>query len=230
MLHKTRGVVLSYFRYRETSVIVRIYTEEFGLQSYLVNGVRSAKSKTNRIAFFQPLTLLDMVVYYKPDKDLHRLSEVKINYPFQHIPFDIAKSSMALFVSEMLTKTLKEEAGNPTLFHFLEESVRYLEEAEADYENFHLAFLLKLAFFLGFGPANAREFETQLQEQRYPFLPDESAEKALNSFLRQRLGASVKISRQTRAELLDALVAFYQIHIDSLGEIKSLAVLREVLS
>ncbi|GAB3261919.1 DNA repair protein RecO [Larkinella harenae] len=230
MLHKTRGIVLSYFRYRETSIIVRVYTEEFGLQSYLVNGVRSAKSKTNRIAFFQPLTLLDMVVYYKPEKDLHRLSEVKINYPFQHIPFDIAKSSMALFVSEMLTKTLKEEASNPTLYHFLEESVRYLEEAGTDYENFHIAFLLKFASFLGFGPANAREFEGQLQEQKYPFLPDEHTEKALNSFLRHRLGAPVKITRQTRAELLDALVAFYQIHIDSLGEIKSLAVLREVLS
>ncbi|GAB3315017.1 DNA repair protein RecO [Larkinella ripae] len=230
MLHKTRGIVLSYLRYRETSIIVRVYTEEFGLQSYLVNGVRSAKSKTNRIAFFQPLTLLDMVVYYKPDKDLHRLSEVKIAQPFQHIPFDIAKSSMALFVSEMLTKTLKEEASNPSLYHFLVDSVLHLEEAETGYENFHIAFLLKLAFFLGFGPASAREFEGQLQEQKYPFLPDEAAEKALNVILRQRLGAPVKITRQTRAELLDALVAFYRIHIDSLGEIKSLTVLREVLS
>ena len=230
MLQKTRGIVLSYFRYRETSVIVRIYTEEFGLQSYLVNGVRSAKSKSNRIAFFQPLTLLDMVVYYKPGKDLHRLSEVKINYPFQHIPFDIAKSCMALFVSEMLTKTLKEETSNHHLYHFLVDSVQYLEEAEASYENFHIAFLLKLAFFLGFGPASSREFEGQLQEQKYPFLPDDSAEKALNHFLRYPLATPVKISRHTRAELLDALVVFYQIHIDGLGEIKSLSVLREVLS
>ncbi|RRA99834.1 DNA repair protein RecO [Larkinella rosea] len=230
MLHKTRGIVLSYFRYRETSVIVRIYTEEFGLQSYLVNGVRSAKSKTNRIAFFQPLTLLDMVVYYKPGKDLNRLSEVKINHPLQHLPFDIAKSSMALFVSEMLTKTLKEEASNPSLYYFLVDSILYLEEAESDYENFHIAFFLKLAFFLGFGPSNAREFEEQLQEQKYPFLPDEAAERALNHFLRQPLASHIKISRQTRAELLDALVAFYHIHMDSLGEIKSLAVLREVLS
>lgn len=221
---------MSYLRYRETSVIVRVYTEEFGLQSYLVNGVRSAKSKTNRIALFQPLTLLDMVVYYKPDKDLHRLSEVKISYPFQSIPFEVAKSSMALFVSEMLTKTLKEEANNPVLYQFLVDSVLFLEVADTAYENFHIAFLLKLAFFLGFGPANAREFESQLQEQKYPFLPDASAEAALNTFLRQPLGTPVRISRQIRGELLDAVVAFYRIHIDSLGEIKSLPVLREVLS
>ncbi|WP_128546404.1 DNA repair protein RecO [Larkinella soli] len=229
MLHKTQGIVLSYFRYRETSIIVRVYTEEFGLQSYLVNGVRSAKSKSNRIALFQPLTLLDMVVYYKPDKDLNRLSEVKTNHPFQHIPFDIAKSSMGLFVSEMLTKTLKEEAANEVLYQFLVSSILFLEEAETHYENFHIAFLLKLAFFLGFGPANAREFEAQLQEQKYPFLPDASAETALNTFLRQPLGTPVRISRQTRAELLDAVVAFYQIHIETLGEVKSLPVLREVL-
>jgi len=230
MLHKTQGLVLSYIRFRETSIIVRVYTEEFGLQSYIVNGVRTAKGKGNRIALFQPLTLLDMVVYYKPDRDLHRLSEVKTNYPFQHIPFDIAKSSMALFVSEMLTKTLKEEAPNPMLYRFLVDSVLFLEVAESDYENFHVGFLLKLASFLGFGPTNAREFEEQLQQNAYPFLPDESATAALNTFLRQPLGTPVRISRSVRAELLDAVVAFYQIHIDNLGEIRSMVVLREVLS
>lgn len=229
MLHKTRGIVLSYLRYRETSVIVRMYTEEFGLQSYLVNGVRSAKNKTNKIALFQPLTLLDMVVYFKPDRDLHRLSEVKTSYPFQHIPFEVAKSSMALFMSEMLTKTLKEESSNPALYQFLENAIIFLEESPADYENFHLVFLLKLASFLGFSPPNVREFEDQLREHNYPFLPDESAEAALNVFLRQPIGTPVKISRIVRAELLDAIVAFYRIHIDTLGEIKSLAVLREVL-
>jgi DNA repair protein RecO (recombination protein O) len=229
MLHKTRGIVLSYIRYRETSIIVRVYTEEFGLQSYLVNSVRSSKSKSNRIALFQPLTLLDMVVYYKPDRDLHRLSEVKTNYPFQHIPFEVAKSSMALFVSEMLTKTLKEEASNPALFHFLESTILFLEQAQTGYENFHIVFLLKLAAYLGFVPSNTKEFEDQLRENNYPFLPDEATETALNAFLRQPIGTPVKISRAVRNELLDAVVAFYGIHIDGIGEIKSLSVLREVL-
>ena len=102
MLQKTQGIALSYLRYRETSIIARVYTEEFGLQSYIVNGVRSAKSKNNRIALFQPLTLLEMVVYYKNDRDLHRLSEVKTNHPFQSLPFEVAKSTIALFVTEML--------------------------------------------------------------------------------------------------------------------------------
>lgn len=229
MLHKTRGIVLNYIRYRETSIIARVYTEEFGLQSYIVNSVRTAKSKNNRIALFQPLTLLDMVVYYRNDRDMHRLSEVKTSVPFQSIPFEMAKSSIALFITEMMSKSLKEEAGNAILFRFLVDSILYLEEAPGHFENFHLVFLLKLAFFLGFGPETAREFEDQLRERSYPFLPDAETIDALNAFLRRPYGSPVRLSRANRNELLDALVAYYGIHIDTLGEVKSLPVLREVL-
>lgn len=220
---------MSYIRYRESSIITRIYTEEYGLQSYLVHGVRTAKSKTNKIALFQPLTLLDMVVYYKEDRDLHRLTEVKTSYPFQSLPFEVAKASMAMFVTEILTKTLKEEAPNTMLFQFLMQSVVFLEEARTSYENFHLAFLLKLTSFLGFGPENAREFENQLRENSYPFLPDNETEQGLNILIRYPFGTPAHLNRAQRNELLDALVAYYRIHIDSMGEVKSLPVLREVL-
>jgi DNA repair protein RecO (recombination protein O) len=229
MLHKTKGIALSYIRYGESSIIARVYTEAFGLQSYIINGVRSAKNKTNRIALFQPLTLLDMVVYYKDGRDLHRISEVKTPYPFQHIPFEVAKSSMALFMTEMLTKTLKEEAGNPHLFRFLLTSVVHLEEATEQYSTIHLAFLLQLASFLGFGPENAEEFETQLREHSVPFLADAVMSEAVNTFLSNPIDVPVRLSRAQRTDLLDGLVAFYRIHFDNLGEVKSLAVLREVL-
>jgi DNA repair protein RecO (recombination protein O) len=229
MLQKTRGIALSYIRYRETSIISRVYTEEFGLQSYIVNSVRTAKSKNNRIALFQPLTLLDMVFYYKNDRDLHRISEVKTIYPFQSLPFEVAKSTIGMFITEMLNKVLKEEAGSPVLFRFLIDSILFLEAAQSNFENFHLAFLLKLSFFLGFGPEGAREFEDQLRENSYAFLPDDDMEVALNTMVRQPLGTPIQLTRSARNELLDALVAFYQIHVDSVGEVKSLPVLREVL-
>lgn len=229
MLHKTRGIALSYIRYRESSIIARVYTEAFGLQSYIVNGVRSAKSKTNKIALFQPLTLLDMVVYYRDDRDLHRLSEMKTPYPFQHIPFEVAKSSIALFMTEMLSKTLKEESGNPQLFRFLLTSIVYLEEATEHYENMHLAFLLQLASYLGFGPESAQEFDNQLRERSVPYLADDAMIDALNTLMSQPIHTPVSLTRTQRSDLLDALVSYYQIHFDNLGEVKSLAVLREVL-
>jgi DNA repair protein RecO (recombination protein O) len=124
MLHKTRGIGLSYLRYRESSIITKIYTEAFGIQTYIVNGVRSSKSKNNRIALFQPLPLLDMVVYHKNKEDtVHRISELKCYAPFHSIPFDVIKSSLALFITEILGKTLREEESNELLFRFIEESI-----------------------------------------------------------------------------------------------------------
>ncbi len=229
MLHKTRGLVLNYIRYRDTSIIVRVYTEDFGIQGYVVNNIRTGRSKGNRIALFQPMSLLHMVVYYQPNRDLHRISEVRPTVPLQHIPFEIVKSSIALFVTEMLGKSLKEESGSPILFRFLVDSVLFLENAPTDFENFHLAFLLQLAFYLGFGPNGATEFEEQLRENAVPFIPDTETIDALNAFLRLPYGTPVRLSRANRHQLLDAIVAYYGVHIDSLGEVRSLAVLREVM-
>jgi DNA repair protein RecO (recombination protein O) len=129
----------------------------------------------------------------------------------------------------LLSKSLKEESGSPVLFRFLADSVLFLENATTDFENFHLAFLLQLTFFLGFGPDGADEFDAQLRENDVPFLPDAEAVTALNTFLRLPYGTPVRLSRHNRNELLDAVVAYYGIHIDSLGEVRSLTVLREVM-
>ncbi len=82
MLIKTRGIVLSYLKYRETSIIARIYTERLGVQSYVVNGVRKAKPP-GRIALFQPFTLLELVAYVaRGSGGLTRLSEFRCAEPF----------------------------------------------------------------------------------------------------------------------------------------------------
>ena len=154
---------------------------------------------------------------------------MKTPYPFQHIPFEVAKSSMALFMTEMLSKTLKEETGNPILFRFLLTSIVYLEEATEHYENLHLAFLLQLAAYLGFGPESANEFEEQLRERSVPYMADEAMVDALNTLMSQPVYTQVYLTRAQRADLLDALVSYYRIHFENLGEVKSLAVLREVM-
>ncbi len=230
MLHKTRGIALNYIRYRETSIIVKIYTEEFGIQSYIVNGVRSAKSKTNRIALFQPLTLLDLVVYHKnKEQTIHRLSEVKCSLPFKSLPFDFVKSSIALFMTELLVKTLREEESNPPLFQFLSESIVYLEETTVQYENFHLQFLAKLAFYLGFGAETALEIEQQLSDNLYPYVLEPTMRESLQGFIHLPFDYPVQLNRLQRNQLLDALVFYYKIHLEGLGEIKSLEVLRELM-
>jgi DNA repair protein RecO (recombination protein O) len=107
MLYKTRGIVLSHIKYKETSIIARIFTDAFGSQSYIVNGVRSTNART-KIGLFQPLTLLDLVVYHNSKKEINRISELKPGFTFHSIPFNIKKMAIALFITELLGKTLKE--------------------------------------------------------------------------------------------------------------------------
>ena len=130
MLIKTRGIVLNFMKFRETSIIARVYTEQLGVQSYIVNSVRT-KGKGSRIALFQPFTLLDMVVYTSPKGGLTRISEYKCAHPFISIPFDIRKSSMVLFLSEVVARTVKEEEENQPLFQFLYQAILAFDDLEA---------------------------------------------------------------------------------------------------
>src|SRR6185369_5739782 len=137
MLHKTRGIVFRFTKYGETSIIVNIFTELFGLQSYIVNGVRSKSSK-NKIALYQPLTLLEMVVYHRENANINRIKEVKCFYPYQTIPVDIKKSALAIFINEVLNKTVKDESHAQDLCTFLMESLQALDQMTEKAENFHL--------------------------------------------------------------------------------------------
>lgn len=227
MLQKTRGLVLNFIRYRETSVIVHIYTEEFGIQSYIENGVRSSKGR-NKAALFQPLTLLELVVYHKEKGGIQRLSEVKISHPFRSIPFEFAKSSIGLFLTEILSKTLKEESSNPPLFRFLTDSVLWLDEAASGYENFHLVFLVQLAAFLGFAPDSGIQIADQLREHGVPVF-DNDAIRLLDELTTATYDRSPPLTRPMRGYLLDLFLKFYELHFEGLGEVKSLAVLQEVM-
>ncbi|MFD2246310.1 DNA repair protein RecO [Pontibacter ruber] len=236
MLVKTRGIVLNYMKFRETSIITKIYTEQLGLQSYIVNSVRK-KGPGSRMALFQPFTLLDMVVYTSHRGGLTRMSEYKIAYPFATIPFDIRKSSMLLFLSEIVARTVKEEEENPALFHFLYNAMIEFDEQEEHFENFHLMFLLHLSHHLGFGPSSGTEIVEQVAfspnaqalTSAPPVLTLQAYEVYFDQLLRTPEQANIP-NGKIRRELLGILIRYYQLHVDHLGEIKSLAILSEVLS
>lgn len=228
MLHKTKGIVVNYIAYRETSIITKIYTEGFGIQTYIENGVRSSRGK-NRMALFQPATLLDLVVYMNPKKSIQRISEIKCFHPYQTLPYDINKSSIALFMVEILHKTLKEEAENKPLFNFLVQTLIDLDAADTGFENTHLEFLLNYSFYLGFAPQNANEISNQLRESGLATFLSDAGKIALHELILGTGSGNVKINRALRNELLAVLINFYRLHIENLSEMRSLTVLREVL-
>src|ERR1700749_4300037 len=123
MLHKTRGIVFKTTGYGESSVIVQIFTEKFGLQSYIINGVNKPRAKINR-NMLQPLHLLDMVVYHKAVGNIQRIAELKNDPHLQSIPYDVVKTAVGMFVNEVLYKAVKHQATDEQLFGFLSHGIQ----------------------------------------------------------------------------------------------------------
>lgn len=222
MLHKTRGIVFRFTKYGDSSIIVTIFTELFGIQTYIVNGVRS-KSSRSKIALYQPLTLLDLVVYYKENASIKRIKEIKCIHAYQNVSTDIRKSALAIFINEILNKTVKDESHAQEIFEYLFHALILLDHQEANLENFHLIFLIKLSRFLGFGAHQSEEIlgVRMLSSQE---------EDLLKKLIKAEFTESISISNEQRRNLLEAILRFYTMHVESLGEIKSIQVLKEVMN
>ncbi len=239
MIQKTRGIVLHQLKYSDTSLIVKIYTELLGLQSYLVKGARSKRAAI-RSSYFQPLTMLDLVVYYREKNNLQHIREAEITEPLYSISSDLRKSTMVLFLSEILVKAIPEGEANKEMFAFISSSLRFLDMQERGVEYFHLFFLMKLSLYLGFYPAgmpgsNRSYFD--LREGKYagavPSHPDYlDKDLSANLYLlsRSQVGdlENLTLEKQQRNELLNAILLYYQIHLSGLGAIKSTEILTEV--
>jgi len=220
VLQKTRGIVFRFVKFGETSIIANIFTEQFGLQSYMIKGVRS-NSRKSKIALFQPLTLLDMVVYHKENAGIMHIKEVKCFHPYQFINGDVRKATIAMFINEVLNKSVKEQSHAQDIFNFIADSLIYLDTLEHP-ENFHLVFLIGLSKHLGFGP----HLSSEVLGGR---MISDDEEIALNKLLTSEYQINVPLNYQQRKNILAVLLRFYQAHSDGFGEMKSLAVLKEIL-
>jgi|WetSurMetagenome_2_1015567.scaffolds.fasta_scaffold129242_2 DNA repair protein RecO (recombination protein O) len=233
MLIKTRAIVLHHIKYGETSLIVTMYTEKQGRLSSMVNGVRSSKSRLP-MTFFQPLTLLETELYFKPNRELHRLKELSCPFHYVSIPFTIAKSTMALFLAEILFITLREEEGNSDLFNFLFHAFQLLDTKDEGISNFHLQFLLHYTRYLGFSPADVTSLTDIARSsdlQAFRNLPEE-ATAAMLWMMKNSLAqhTDIRLSHTARTLLLDCILKYYAEHQEGIGRIKSYGVLKEIFS
>lgn len=244
-LHHTKGIVLRTVKYGETSVIVSIFTELFGLQSYLVNGVRTTTKKgSGKANLFQPSAILDMVIYHNELKQLQRIKEFKWAYIYQYILSDVKKNAVALFMVELLTKCLKQPEANPDLFHFTEDAFLSLDAAsESVMANFPLFFALHLPVFFGFRVNDNYSAECSfldLQEgafvKEHPnhphFLEDKQAFITSQVLKVQQPGEleDIKLNHDFRRHLLYQYEVYYKLQIQDFGSLKTLPVLKEILS
>jgi DNA repair protein RecO (recombination protein O) len=241
MLHKIRGIVLKTTLYSESSVVVQVFTDKFGIQSYLINGVKKPKAKIP-MNVLQPLHLLDMVVYHKTNTQIQRVAEARPSPVFRSIPYHVIKNTIVQFLNEVLYKSIRQQNADENLFYFIFNAISWFDETDEPSVNFHLAFLLKLSRFLGFAPHSQTR-----NDQKYFDLQegDFTSVMPIHPYFMDKVDADwflllfntpfekifeIKLDNTTRRFLLDKILVYYTLHTASFGQIKSHQVLEDVLS
>src|SRR5258708_2647082 len=232
MLHKTRGIVFKTTDYGESSIIVQVFTEKFGLQSYMVNGAKKPKAKIAR-NMLQPLHLLDMVVYHKNTGNVQRVKELKNSPLLQTIPYDVIKSSIAIFINEVLYKAVRQQAADENLFDFVFSAIEWLDHETVGIANFHLLFLIQLTRYLGFYPdrylAGDADYFDLKNGVFSRYKPDNTLYLSpphtpnFISLLQCNFEnlPQVKLTNAERRYLIQKLLEYYGLHIYGFGHIHS---------
>lgn len=244
---KTKGIVLRSIRYGETSLVITVFTELFGIQTYLQNGARVSRKGSNKVAMFQPGALLDMEVYHNELKTMQRIKECNWAFLYQHILDDVIKNCIALYMMELLHKTLKQPESNPELFSFCEHALMQLDLADVNVAaNFPLFFTVHLTQFLGLKLTDdvrnlslsgdifldmleGNFISTQPTHPHY-LLGEEALLTAdlLKTMQPQEL-SQIKLNQQKRRNLLQRYQEFYALHIPDFGQLKTLKIMYELL-
>lgn len=239
MIVSTRAIVINYTRYSDSSIIAHLFTESLGRVSVMVYGMKNKKQ--NKLVAFQSLFLLDIELDYKPNRNIQVLKEHRISPPLMHLTGHVIKSSIALFLAEILNKSLKEEAADTNIFSFLQTSVEVLDQMDEGIGIFHLSFLTKLSRYLGFSPdennsnSNYFDIKTMLGTQIKPshkFYLNEDGFKHL--ILMYNTGydelSNIKLSIKDRNELLEAIIQIYEVHSINFNTLKSFEIFKQVFS
>ena len=238
-LVKTKAIVLSSLKYSDTSLIVRCFTLEDGLKSYLLKGVLSAKKGKIKAAYFQPLTQLKIEANHNIKGNLNSIKEVHVVNPYKNIYTNIFKQTIVLFLSEILSSTIQEEESNEQLFSFLETSFIWLDTNDKT-SNFHLLFLLNLSKFLGFYPDI-----TNLNHSYFNLIDGNFSKSTVEKEVlfgdnltqfKKLLGTnfdgieSIKFNKKERQQVLQIIIRYFELHLDGFRRPKSLKVLETVFN
>lgn len=224
MVVKSKGIVLGYIKYGDSSIIARIFTEEYGYGSYIINSIRSQKSKKS-IGYFQPFSVLDMVLYVKESRDLQRISEFKNHIVLRSIHQDFYKGTITLFLGEVFSALLQaEKSPNAPLYSFAEASIHTFDQIDKGVANFHIQFLLKVAPYLGYEIEHAEHLFSSINR----LMPGTEGHVLLEQMLKAPYGSEFELNRTVRGEMIDSILAFYEHHAH-IPKPKSLAVLRSIL-
>ncbi len=243
MTHSTKAIVIKTVQYGETSLIVTMLTELFGLQSYMVNGIRTNKKGNSKAAYFTHGAILEIIAYHQENKNLQRLKEYKFAKLYHSNFSRIVKNSITLFTVELMAKCIKQPETNADLFYFCEDALLHLDELDdAAAANFPLFFMLHFAYFFGFRISDeftAEDSWLDLQEgvfcstepNHIYFLAPAYAQIVADVLKAQQPSELIglMLNKDTRRYLIAQLEVFYKLHVPEFNYLKTIQVLQEVL-
>ncbi len=239
MLYSTKAIVLSKIKYRDHDLIVKCYTKEKGVTSYLLKGILKSKKGPSKIAYFQLLSQLHLETNHKNSRSLQYVKEIKSSYLYSSLHTNILKSTIALFLAEVLSYALQEEEQNILLYDYIETSLQWLDTNETQ-ANFHLLFLLKLTKYLGFYPddsqVNAPYFNLLDGEFQHDIKGKHSIFGENLTLLKTLLGTtfdtlnSIKITGKQRQAFLTLILTYFELHLGSFKKPKSIQVFNDVFN
>ena len=241
MLEKTRAIFLKQTKFSDSQIIAEIYTEKFGKQAFIIRHSKKNKNLAQK-NILQALFLLEMQVYYKQKRNVQKVKEVNHKPVLSDLPFNFGKSSIAIFIAEILHKVIKEEEENRDLFNFLHNSIQLLDNLETGIGNFHILFLYELSKYLGFYPknnfSNYKLFFNLLEGKFYSIKTDNNTfldkeTSKIISFLHSKGFSNINkfgFTKKERNTVLNAILQYYHFQLPEMGKIKSLEILQEVFS
>ncbi|MBQ6063006.1 MAG: DNA repair protein RecO [Prevotella sp.] len=241
MMTQTDAIVLNTIKYGDSQIIVDMFTEQYGRISFICHVPKTAKAKVRK-NLFQPMNLLDLSFDYRVNRQLQHIKDVRLSYFYRSIPFEPNKLAITLFLSEFLDYSTRDEQQNVPLYHYISMSMRWLDECQRGFSNFHLVFMMRLTKFIGFYPNLDHYVEGALFDLRnscfctnnplhQDVLQPHEASK-INLLMRMNYDTMhlFRMSHHERNRCLETILAYYKLHIPNFSELKSLDVMRELFA
>jgi DNA repair protein RecO (recombination protein O) len=239
MIISSEGIVLRTIKYSDSSVICKIYTREKGMLSFLIQGIYSRKASI-KPSMLQPLQPLELHFYFHQNKTLFKIKELRPSVILNNLHYDVNRSSIAVFMAELINKSIQEEETHPALYEFLMKSILMLDSLPTSLANFPMFFLLEYSKLLGFYPNNNYASDTPYFELHQGVFTNESDDDSyfimppLSEYFSKMLDTSFEqfdtltFPKQIRQLLLKKLIAYYQIHLNGFRNLNSLQVLEDM--
>ena len=235
MIHKTEGIVLRTLKYQEAGLITTVFTREYGVRTFIIKTYRSTRAR-NRYSYFQPLSIIDLIYFYKENRDLHSINESKISVLLQEVQAHPVKLSLGLAMVEIFYDCVKEEEQNLPLYDFFRETILHLDRSEKHLIHIFIYFLLHLSQFLGFFPndeSNAARhvgFDADKGTLRAATQQADPIPALLRRFMASELSTchDITFDQQEKRFLIKALFEYYKLHVEGFRYPQTIRVFAEV--